>query len=282
MARPPAAAALHLVPPPAGGIYRLGRGDRPFAWSQGRTLDQTITETLGELDDEDVPILLAGNRYDDPDNAFLTTYGATEEYGCALEKLAAFRDKQKDYEQQVIEATSEEEPDPEFDLPLLRGIVPADFFDAPPGSADLRVVFGHIQLSQDALYVDVEDGRTNEALDRLVDRALLDSFGVDRVDRGLTLSRDRRITRPLAREIHRIARGSDEPPGAVGIRYTSVHDSQVECWAIWETAQRFIQSEPGPYPVDFTSTAIKRAAAHLHLELPPVQPSSPIPGIQQF
>jgi hypothetical protein len=278
------AADLHLVPPPDGGVYRLARGPDPFVWYPAKTLAETEDGSL---------VLLSGNRFDAPDGEFRSLYAATAPYGCALEKLAAFRDSQSDYEQKIIDATSGgdpdaqniedatgPDPDQEFDRPLLRGIVPRDYFDSREGAPDTRIVLGHARLNHDALFVDVEHEQTIAALDRLVDRKLLASFGVDRVDRGLVHNRNRRITRPLAREIHRIATSRTDAglPGlnAVGIRFTSAHSENVECWAIWEPAIHYMRDH-AVYAVDFTSDAIQAAARTMDLELPASTDPSPMP-----
>jgi hypothetical protein len=74
----------------------------------------------------DPPVLLSGNRYDAPDGEYWSLYGATQPYGCMLEKLAGFRDIDPNFDGRLLAETDEDEPDEEFDVAPLRGVVPAD------------------------------------------------------------------------------------------------------------------------------------------------------------
>jgi hypothetical protein len=259
-----AAAEPKLVPPPRGGLVRVGRQPTPILWRDPRT----------RLEDEDASPLLTGNRFDAPNGEFRTVYFGTTAYGAWLEKLSPERPI-SDLAAR-IEATFAGEGEEGFDTEEDEGfesdlspdlVLDADFFDG--------LVLAEVQLHPDVWFIDVEHEDTLAALSQLVGRPFLERFGLDRFDRGVPLHRDRRITRSLALELYLIARGA-----AVGLKWTSVHASGVECWALWENAVPFMHSETHR-PFDLTSPDLRNAAATLRITVPDPAPPPTLEGLPE-
>jgi hypothetical protein len=247
----PAAAELKLVPPPPGPLFRVGRSPDPFVWRDPRPLMAT----------EDEAPLLTGNRFDAPHNEFRSLYFATEPYGCWLEKLAPLRPI-ADLPGR-IDAAMTEPPDVEYDVDLAAVAVGPDFFGG--------LVLAEAFIDADARFVDVEHEDTLATLSQLVGLPFLTPFVLDRFDRGVAMSRDRRLTRALALELFALAGGA-----AVGLRYTSVHAAGVHCWSLWDTAGPLLHQR-SLAAVDLTSRELREAADTLRIELPerPALPQTP-------
>ena len=202
-----AAAGLHTLPPPRGGVFHAGVGPDPIYWRRPNPLD---------LADP------GGGRVDDPNGEWATLYCATRSYGALLEKLEPLRPKLELPAQ--IESVLEEPPDPEFDIPATITTFPADVLDT--------IVMGSVTIDSGCRFIDVEDPRNHRYLEQLGGQPLLDLLGVRRIDRGSFISPHRELTRRVAGELHDIAGTAIH-----GLRYVSALDGKVECWAIWEHAK---------------------------------------------
>jgi RES domain len=248
---PGAAAEPRLVPPPPGSLYRIGLKPDPFTWREPRKLSEDEEHQLG------APVLLAGNRFDAPSGEFRTLYFADSVDGAYLERLSRFRARKG------LAEDLDDEADATRAEPLVEGQVPRDLLD--------RLVVGEVQLEPAALLIDVEDPATLAALTLGVGDRFLRRFGLDRFDRGVVLSRDRRITRPLALELYNMSNGR-----AVGLRYSSAHNPAGACFALWPTALAFTH-EHALAPADLSSPALANAATILGITLPPASapPASP-------
>jgi hypothetical protein len=217
------------------------------------------------IDEEADAPLLTGNRFDAPHGEFRSLYFATEPYGCWLEKLAPLRPIADLVER--IDAAMTEPPDTEYDVDLHAVAVGPDFFE--------NLVLGEAFIDADARFVDVEHEDTLATLNQLVGLPFLKPFGLDRFDRGVAMSRDRRLTRALALELFDLAAGA-----AVGLRYTSVHAAGVECWALWDAAGPLLRQR-SLAPVDLTSRELREAADTLGVALPEPPAPARTPGLPE-
>jgi len=253
-----AAAEPRLIAPPPGGLNRVGRKPDPFTWRETRELTEDEQQQLG------APVLLSGNRYDAPSGEFRTLYFADSAYGAYLEKLSPFRARKGLAED--LDGALDDDADTTHEESLVGGQLPSDLLD--------RLVLGEVKFAPGALLIDVEDPATLAALARGVGDRFLKPFGLDRFDRGVVLSRNRRITRTLALELYNMSAGR-----AVGLRYSSAHDPDVACFAIWQTALPFMHDH-GLAPVDLSSPDLANAAAILGIRLPPAAaPPADLPGM---
>lgn len=241
----PAAAEPALVLPPPHGLVRVGYHRGPFAWRAPRE----------RVEDEDPGPLLAGNRFDAPHDEFFTLYFASRRYGAYLEKLAPFRPL-PDMEARLDAAFDDVEVDAEHDHAPITGRLDADFLDP--------FVLAELALDPGVRFIDVEHPRTLDYLSQRVGRPFLDRFGLDRYDRGVPLNRDRRITRHLGLELHRLVLDNAD---IVGLRFSSVHDPAVDCWALWDKGAGAMTGQ-SLAPADMTDPEFRRAAATLRIELP--------------
>lgn len=217
-----AAADMHLVPPPRGGVlYHVGPRPNPFIWRLPHPLDLSAD-----------PPITAGNRLDAPDGDYATLYCATGRYGALLEKLSPLRPI-SELRTRIAEAL-EGEPDAEHDHVPGSIEFPVDIFDT--------LQMGIVSINPEERFVDVDHPDTHGALEKYGGRPLLDELRIARIDRGTFLSPDRGLTRRAAHEIHELVAGI-----AAGIRYTSAIDASAECWAIWDhTAPRLHSHDVEP------------------------------------
>lgn len=195
--------AVHLVLPPAGGLFRIGRPNNPFNWDARQS----------PLPKSDVPIL-NGRRWDDPNGEFVTVYCGTTRETSFAETIAQFR-KVSGFRQRLLEATSEDQPDPMYDFEEPEGRVPPGYF--------LRAL-GHAQVDEDVRFVDVDDVRTHNELNANHGELLAELGTAAQYDRGLMMTQDRRLTRRLAGYLHQ-----HYGAHAVGIRYESRLLPDLEC-----------------------------------------------------
>jgi hypothetical protein len=94
--------------------------------------------------------------------------------------------------------------------------------------------------------------------------AILREHEIARIDRGTFMGPMRALTRRLALELYDL---SASPP-VIGLRYSSALDRDAECWAIWDTGEPLL-TDRDIAPLDFSNTALRRAAQQLGLSLPP-------------
>jgi hypothetical protein len=217
-----AAADMHLVPPPRGGVlYHVGPRPNPFRWRHPRPLDLSAD-----------PPITAGNRFDAPNGEYATLYCATKRYGALLEKLSPLRPI-PDLRIRVDQAL-DGQPDPEHDRAPGSADFPVEIFDT--------LQMGIVSINPEEQFVDIDDPDTHRALEKYGGRPLLNELGVARIDRGTFLSPDRGLTRRAAHEIHELVSGI-----AAGLRYLSAIDGSAECWAIWDhTAPRLHSHDVEP------------------------------------
>jgi hypothetical protein len=197
----PAAAAAEpkLVSPPPSGLVRVGRNPTPIQWRDPRT----------RLEEEAASPLLTGNRFDAPDGEFRSIYFGSTIYGAWIEKLSPFRPVSDLAERIAAALDPDEDEDSGFESDLRSGVLEADFFK------DLVVV--EVPVHPDAVFIDVENAATLDALNLRVGRSFLDRYQLgERFTRGVPLSHDRRVTRSLALELHRLEPASTPPARTAG------------------------------------------------------------------
>lgn len=226
-----------LVPPP-DRLFRVGWQPDPFRWSWPAA-------TLADSEPPD------SSRWDAPEADFATLYAATTEVGAFIETLPYYR-RSEDFQATLRRETSEDEPDPGFDLDLATGEVKKDYFDR---------VLGRASLPTDWRFIDVDHARTHAELNKELPD-LLSQHRLREFDRHVVMHADRRITRSIAGHLHAVAES-----GVIGLRYESRLHRGIECWAVWEQARDEL------YDVDMDPLtpqlrAVNEAASILALTLP--------------
>lgn len=192
---------LHLEPAPPN-LFRVGRLPNPFTWRPPRS-------PLPELED----IVRDGNRWDAPDGAWNTLYLADAALVAFAETIAWARPAQG-LAQRILDETDEEPPDAQHDFPLVDGgHLPRSFFEPDPPEPQQRAL-GTCRLEPAPVFIDVSHPDTHHELN-LALAADLANLGIDRIDRGVVMQQDRRVTRPIAAHLYK------ERGEAVGIRYES-------------------------------------------------------------
>jgi RES domain len=219
-------------------IFRVGRLPDPFAW-------RSRSEQLRH---GDAPVL-GGNRWDDARAVFGTTYAAGDAAGAFAESIAGFRSR-PGLTAAILESTAQDAPDPRFDPPLVGGVLPESYFE--------QRALGRARMTPEQRVVDVAHPDTWHYLNLHFGHHVR-RFGFDGYDRGVVMSQDRRITRPIASYLHAAL------PRAVGIRYES-RFLTADCFALWERAHL---ASPEVDPVVPETPELRRAAAALHVALPP-------------
>lgn len=215
----------------------MGRLPDPFAWRS----------RSDQLRHSDAPVL-GGNRWDDSRGVFGTIYAASDAAGAFAETIASFRPR-PGLTAAILESTAEEAPDPRFDPSLAGGVLPSSYFD--------QRALGRARIAPEQRLVDVAHPDTWHYLSVHFGHHV-HRFGFDGYDRGVVMSQDRRITRPIASHLHATL------PGAVGIRYES-RFLPTDCFALWERAQLV---SPEVDPVVPETPELRRAAKALHIGLP--------------
>ena len=119
-------------------------------------------------------------------------------------------------------------------------------------------------LTRGVRFADVDHPTTHAHVSGAL-AATLDRLGFTTYDRGLMLSPDRRVTRPVATYLHRYARQHGEARIS-GLRYESRLYREWECWALWR---------PFPFTaavvhtiVTFGNRDLRAAAERLGVRLP--------------
>jgi len=229
-------------------LFRVGRLPNPFTW-------RAPWSPLPELED----IVREGNRWDAPDGSWKTLYLADSALVAFAETIAWARPCQG-LAQRILDETDEEPPDPDHDFPLIDGgHLPRDFFEPDPPPHDQRAL-GTCRLESAPLFIDVSHPDSHHELN-LVLAAELAKLGIDRIDRGVVMQQDRRVTRPIAAHLFTNHRAQ-----AVGIRFESRFVPDGWCYAAWENASTFLLPDDVE-PITRDHPDLREAAALLHIEL---------------
>lgn len=267
------AAELHLVPPPATGLVRVGHHDGPLTWRDPPAVEDDDDEVKGPGH------LWASNRFDAPHGEFRTLYFATHRYVAYLEKLEALRAKEH-YETKInktfadlpIASDPDEpylgpDPDPEHDIPIENDLarVTESFLS--------KNLLAELDLDPHVRFIDLEHEDTLAVLRERVGAPFLKRFRLLRFDRGVGLLQRRVVTRHLALELYNIVKSD---PTIVGLHYKSAHGDGLECWALWERADDAVLNR-GTGPIDASDPELRRAAQKLRLKLPVVR-YAPLPS----
>jgi len=240
--------AVHLTPGPVT-VYRVGRLPDPFTWRPPR----------GDLVDAPGPTPeLGGGRWDAPGGEFDTLYCADSPVVAFAEAIAPFRPG-NDLDQEILDATDEELPDPEFDIEIRSGHLPATFFEPLHTSGEPPLqgrALGEATFIVGEL-VDVSHPDTHHELNTTLG-SLLGRFGLDRFDRGVMMSQDRRITRRVAAYLRATT-------NAVGVSFECRFIAGT-CFALWDRGPTPIA--PGDVsPVTNCDPDLRRAADLLHITM---------------
>ena len=198
-------------------LWRVGRPPGVFAW---RLLQDR------ELLASDERPRLEGNRWDDPDGETATLYCAGTPLAAFLEVLAQLRSGGEGIVAEILQATSEDSPDPRLDPALRAGVLPAEFF-ADRCLASASVVQG-------PLFIDMASPQTHNLLGERLPHVLR-YLGAHQFDRGVVMSQDRRVTRQIAGFLREYADGELRDQGPIaGLCYESRIAAEQTCWAIWQ------------------------------------------------
>ncbi len=235
---------LRLVYPPKDGVYRVSRDLEPFKYSEPPL-------SLPKLDEP----VIAGNRWDDPDGSYSTLYCATTAECSFAETIARYREK-KDLLEKIDKFLSGP-ADVEYDFEVTPGVVPEDYV--------ANRTLGHADVEDNSNFVDVDHTDTHGVISKGI-RPLLDTFDLASVNHNVVCSRDRRISRPIARCLYGCAQTTDYH-NVFGIRYVSRLSDEWECWAMWEPTPLLLGTA-SEEPVTWDNTDLQNAAKKLGLSLP--------------
>jgi hypothetical protein len=187
---------------PAGGLWRIGRGDNPL---EVRLPDpQTLKSTS------------AGNRFDSPDGSFGVLYFATELSGCFAETLARFRPSL------AVQAVVEEEWRRRGFMEV--GGVPAEWRQ--------RRTAVRVEIPPEWKFLDIESRHTYQFLRGEIALGLA-ALGYQDLDVPTVRGHDRRVTRLISDWAYH-ARDERDHPLYGGIRYLSRIDSGWELWVVFD------------------------------------------------
>ena len=202
-------------------VWRVGRAPDPWAW-----IDRQYAGSA---------------RWDDPDDAFRTTYAADTLYGCLVEILAYARPDRDDDGSDLL-AVIDEDPDDAREFPTpVAGVIRRHWLAG-------RMV-GTARLT--GSFVDVRASSTVAALrPRYLDLAF--SLGFDDFDAAaLKRAHPRALTQRLTVDLYAMTK-EDGTPFTDGVRFGSRHGDDLALWAIFE--------RPGDEP---SSQLLHGAAARL-------------------
>jgi hypothetical protein len=182
-------------------LWRVGRAQSPLTSIDYGPLD------MGESS--------AGNRFDSANGTFKVSYYGTTLHACFGESLAPFRPKgglaelvKKDWDRMwAMEA----------------GAVPSDWRHRR------RALRCRVATSRS--FLNVESREVITALDGSL-QAILQPLDIEHLDVAVLRGPDRRITRVLSDYVWSQKEGGR--PRFAGIRYLSRHNSDWECWAVFE------------------------------------------------
>jgi hypothetical protein len=150
---------------------------------------------------------------------------------------------------QRIDDALDDDVDPEHDFPLYLGEVTQTML------SEIVRVTGDIDCAW--WFIDVTAPDTHKVLMGHYGASILTELGIDRIDEGSFLTRDRAITRRIVGELDHLT-----TPPVAGLRFVSAHDTSEECSAIWERGRSaIIKAIPGPLGV--TTPDVIRAADRL-------------------
>jgi hypothetical protein len=221
---------------PSTGLWRIGRWPDPFSFP-------TPQSPLPMLANE---VVLGGGRFDDPRGTYSTLYCATSAACAYGETISVFRTQRGVLAR--MEAFLEGSPDPEYDPDLEPGVIPANFLSG-------RAI-GWVPIDATARFVDMADHVTHR--DGTMRAAqLLNRYGLRELDRGVVMSQDRRLTRPLGRLYYDLR--ARQGVAWAGLCYESRHRGGWQCWAIWDS-DALLGLEARIYPIDPASPALAEAA----------------------
>jgi hypothetical protein len=190
--------ALLETDPPREPLFHIGRNPDPFAWTEWA--------------------FVGAGRFDDPRpvRTFRVLYAAEQRLAAFVETLQKWRPS--------LEALAA------FNavIPAPRDDAPEDPFDRIPPDWHLKRSIGTLLLPPDQRWLDLREHETRETLRAELAPSLW-SLGVDDFDLSDALSRNRRLTQPIALLALR--------NGFQGIAYKSRFDANFDCWAIFEGAR---------------------------------------------
>jgi hypothetical protein len=221
---------VELVPPPAGGFWRVTDWPDPF---DPKPPPHPVGAVPPEQDHS--------GRWDSDDGSFSTLYCSTDPEGAIAEKLADFAQNAV----AVIEIMDflEDDVDPEFAGDYLTGELDADDIEG------FDWTLAHADAHAGVQFIDVWHWRTCVAITPAV-AGLLVEHGLSALDRRALADERRGFTRRLGSALRQfVVDDEDGQLGAAGLRYESRLAAGWECWALWE-----------PLPIDAGSVERTRVS----------------------
>lgn len=188
---------------PDSGIWRVGWATSPLHAPPPRALDLADTD--------------AGNRFDAIGADFETSYYGTNPSACFAETLAHRRPKPA-----LLDLIADGD---EWKYFMAPGKIEAEW-------RRKRLLTRVILEEADQRFLDLQNHRTLAWINREFRAVLLladlDEITVDTITKG-----DRKVTRYIASWIYKFRDSSGEPLFA-GLRYSSRHGGDLECWAVFD------------------------------------------------
>lgn len=244
-------ARLEPAPPT---LYHVGYLPDPLKWWPPQ-------DPLPGVDDPELQeIIRDGNRWDAPDGLWGTLYLADTPVVAFAEVIATRFRERLHQAAKILEATSEDEPDPEYDFPLIDGgVLPRSFFEPQPPRPEQRVLARAQVLEECPPFVDVSHPDTHRELALKFGEELA-RLGIDGVDRGVVMQQNRHVTRAFAGYLY--PRYHRE---AAGIRFESRFARDGWCYAAWENMRPHLKLEDKE-PVTSEHPDLRAACEMLHID----------------
>ncbi len=237
-------------------LWRVGRNPDVFTWRLPRDRELLSSDERPRLE---------GNRFDDPEGNVATLYCASTPLAAFLEVLAQLRSGGEGLTAEILQATSEGSPDPRLDPALRAGVLPEDFL--------VTRCLANAHVRTKSLFIDVASPQTHNLLTERLPH-LLRYVPAHQFDRGVMMSQDRRVTRPIAGFLREYAETEGRDQGNIaGLRYESRLAAEQTCWAIWQDRLEIFDEETHPLTVDHPD--LLRAAEMLGIQT--AEASSPGP-----
>lgn len=238
--------ALALVEGPTV-LWRVGRPPGIFAWRLPRDRELLASDERPRLE---------GNRWDDPDGEVATLYCAGTPLAAFLEVLAPLRSGGEGIVAEILQATSQDAPDPRLDPTLRAGVLPREFF------ADRSLA--RASVTSGPLFIDMASPQTHNVIGEHLAHVLR-YLGAHQFDRGVVMSQDRRVTREIAGFLREYADRDLRHRGPIaGLRYESRVAADQTCWAIWQ--DRLVISDEQLCSHTSEHSDLRKAAGMLDIE----------------
>lgn len=208
-------------------------------WRVGRVEDPLVSRNYGPLD---MGQTSAGNRFDSTTGRFQVRYFGTTLQACFGESLAALRPKPS-----LADLVRDEWQEQGF---MELSTVPTDW--------RTRRTAVRVTIRPEAQFLDVESAKVRRTLHGHLG-ATLATLGHDDLDVSVIRGPDRRVTRLISEWVW-TQHDLDGNPLFAGVRYLSRHNTDWQCWAVFDREQPHVE-ETHSIPLDMSQLV---EVAHLY------------------